>query len=89
MKKVLAGIMAVLAAALIALYLVSEAKGFSADLYLGVGGVLFLAVFCVYAWGSGGIRCPHCGCRINPKYARRKAFEGRFSCTNCGAMIER
>ena len=88
MKKVLYGIMAVLAAVLIALYLVSEAKGFSADLFLTVGGVLFLGVFCVYAWRYGGIRCPHCGCRINPKYGRNRAFEGRFPCPKCGTMIE-
>ena len=88
MKKVLGWIMIALAVLLVALYLILETTGFSADLYLDVGGVLFLVVFCVYAWGSGGICCPNCGERINPKYGRNKSFEGRFPCPKCGAMIE-
>ena len=88
MKKVLCWIMIVLALLLAALYLISETAGFSADLLLGVGGLVFLVVFLVYAWRYGGMRCPHCGCRIDPKHARRKAFEGRFPCPKCGAMIE-
>ena len=88
MKKVLHWSMAVLAVLLFVLYLISDTAGFSADLFLGTGGVLFLAVFLVYAWRYGGIRCPNCGCRINSKYGRRKSFEGRFPCPKCGTMIE-
>lgn len=88
MKKALNWIMAVLAALLIALYLISETTKFSADLLLTAGSVVFLIAFLVYAWRYAGIRCPNCGCRINGKYGRNKAFEGRFPCPKCGAMIE-
>ncbi len=88
MKKILHWVMAVLAGLLVILCLVSEIAGFPADLLLSLGGILLLAVFLFYACRYAGVRCPNCGCRINGKYGRKTAFDGRFPCPKCGAMIE-
>lgn len=88
MKKALHWIMAVLAVFLVVVCLASEMADFSADLLISVGGIVLLAVFVFYAWRYAGVRCPSCGCRINGKYGRKTAFEGRFRCPKCGAMIE-
>ena len=92
MKKVLSWIMVVLAVLLIPLVDASRKNGLlagvSADALLSVCALLLIAVFVLYACLYGGIRCSNCGCRINPKYGRRKSFEGRFPCPKCGAMIE-
>lgn len=88
MKKALHWIMLSLGAVLLILYLVSELTVFAVELPMFVVTVLLLVAFVLYSIRYGGIRCPSCGCRINSKYGRRKAFGGRFPCPRCGAMIE-
>ena len=89
MKKILLWIIGILGAFEVLLFVGTELELVTANgLLIGGMVVLFIAA-AVYAIGFGGIPCPHCGCRINPKYARMKAFEGHFACPNCGTMIER
>ena len=92
MKKVLSWIAVVLVVLIMPLvtasYKDSLPTGFPTDIVLGVCVFLLIVVFVLYACFYGGIRCPNCGCRINPKYGRKKAFDGRFPCPKCGAMIE-
>ena len=88
MKKVLFCIAVVLAVLLLILYAVPLGVGTPKEILMSVGCVLLLIVVVFYALKFGGIRCPNCGCRVNPKYGKRKAFEGRFPCPQCGTMIE-
>ena len=92
MKKVLNWLMVILGALLIPLVDASRKDSFPtdipADVLLAVCALLLVAVFVLYVCLYAGRRCPNCGCRINSKYGRKKAFEGRFPCPKCGAMIE-
>ena len=88
MKKILPVIAAVLAVLLLVVYYAPVGEAFPRETVMNLGGVLLLAVVVFYAQQYGGIRCPNCSYRINPKYGRRKAFEGRFACPKCGSMIE-
>ena len=88
MKKVLKWIIAVLCVFEVLLF-TATALGMVTANGLLMGGMLVLFVAAaVYAIGYGGIRCPNCNARINPKYGRQKAFDRRFSCPMCGTMIE-
>ena len=89
MKKLLTAVAVVLALILVGLYILPLGEGVPVDTLKEVAGILLLVVVVLYAVRYGGIRCPNCGCRIEPKRARREAFEGRFPCPKCGAMIER
>ena len=89
MKKVLKWIIGILGVFEVILFTCTELGLVTANEILIGGMVVLFVAAAAYAIGYGGIPCPHCGCRINPKYARQKAFEGRFSCPNCGSMIER
>jgi len=88
MKKVLFYIAAVLIVLLLVLYFVPMGEAVPTDTLMSIGGLLLIGVLVFYALQFGGIRCPNCGCRIEPKYGKRKSFEGRFPCPKCGAMIE-
>lgn len=89
MKKALIWIAAVLAVLLVVLYCVPMGETVPRDTLTNFCTVLLLGVAVLYVARSAGIRCPNCGCRINPKYGRHKAFDGRFPCPKCGTMIER
>ena len=89
MKKLLIAVAVVLVLILAALYFLPLGEKIPVGLLKEVVGVLLVIVAVLYALRFGGIRCPNCGCRIEPKRARREAFEGRFPCPKCGAMIER
>ena len=51
--------------------------------------VVELALFVVFTQKFGGIPCPNCGYRVNPKYAQKRVFDGRFACPKCGTVIEK
>lgn len=89
MKKILFAVSAVLVILLLALYFLPLGEEFPAETLMGAGVLLLIVLTVVYGWRYGGIRCPNCGCRIEVKYGQRKAFDGRFPCPKCGAMIER